>query len=305
MPMTNGRHPASPEEGPPDASGPSSSVVPDPVPLSGRIILGIYFAGLATLTFYLLVASWPVAASNNDAAAAGNATGFAAFYLFGLGPFSPPSDLRLFFTVIAAGALGAMIHTLTSFADYVGNRTLSMSWIWWFILRPPIGIALAMLFYVVLRAGMIVPSLPSASSRADMSSLLNPYGIAGISALAGMFSKQATDKLREVFDTLFLTREPVRRADPLRRAVPVISRTDPAKLSVGGPPKLEVFGRGFARDCTVTIGGEDRGVRWIGDAQISVTLVEDDVAKKGELSLVVRNPAPAGGDSLVFRVPVE
>jgi hypothetical protein len=263
------------------------------------LILGIYFLSVAAVTFYLLVATWPVPVSDPK-----DATGFASFSLFGSGPLSAPSDLRLFFIVIAAGTLGSLIHSVTSFADYVGNQVLSKSWIWWFILRTPVGIALALLFYVVLRGGMILPSLPGGSSAIDTTRLLNPYGIAAISALAGMFSKQATDKLREIFDTLFQTREPVKRADPLARGIPVISGTEPAELAANSAPTLYVLGRGFARDCTATIGGEQRGVQWISDALLKLTLLTGDVAIKAELRLIVHNPGPSGGDSVPCSVPV-
>ena len=186
-------------QGPPAVSagaGPTASQPPDPVPWIGSLILGLYFCTLAALTFYFLFASWPVSGAKD-------ASGFADFSLFGSGPFSTSSDHRLFLTVMAAGALGSLIHSITSFADYAGNRSLSRSWIWWLVLRTPIGIALALLFYLVLRGGLIVPSLPNGSAATDTTRLLNPYGIAAISALAGMFSKQATDKLREIFDTLF------------------------------------------------------------------------------------------------------
>jgi hypothetical protein len=156
---------------------------------------------------------------------------FADFSVFGSAPIPISSDHRLFLTVIAAGALGSLIHSITSFADYVGNRNLSRSWIWWLVLRTPVGVALALLFYLVLRGGLIVPSLPNRASATDTTLLLNPYGIAAISALAGMFSKQATDKLREIFDTLFRTREPVDRADPLGRVTSASSSTEPAKLA--------------------------------------------------------------------------
>lgn len=33
----------------------------------------------------------------------------------------------------------------------------------------------------------------------------NPYGFSGIAGLCGLFSKQATDKLREICDTLLST----------------------------------------------------------------------------------------------------
>jgi hypothetical protein len=188
--------------------------------------------------------------------------------------------------------------------SYVGNRTLGESWIWWLVLRTPVGIALALLFYLVLRGGLIVPSLPSGRAT-DTTLLLNPYGIAAISALAGMFSKQATDKLREIFDTLFRTREPVNRADPLVGAVPVISGTEPAKLAVGGPMTLNVFGRGFQRGCTASINGKPRNVQWLDDTRLIITLLADDLTAKAELKLIIHNPDPVGGSSAPFPVSVE
>jgi hypothetical protein len=45
---------------------------------------------------------------------------------------------------------------------------------------------------------------------------LSPYGVAAVAGLAGLFSKQATDKLREVFETLFKTEKVTDRANPLK-----------------------------------------------------------------------------------------
>lgn len=267
--MSNGR----PEPPPPD----------DPVPWWGTFFLGIAFLALAFTIFYFLVATWPVPAADPK-------EGFAAFSIFGRGPFPVAPDLRIFFTVIAAGALGSLIHTVTSFADYVGNRRLSRSWIWWLVLRTPVGIALALLFYLVLRGGLIVPTLPGNTQQANATQLLNPYGIAAISALAGMFSKQATDKLREIFDTLFRTQQPVERADPLAPATPVISGTDPVKLTVNKPQELTVQGSGFQPDCEARVNGKSRDVERVSDTLIKVTLLAEDVATKGNLQLIVQNP---------------
>lgn len=44
---------------------------------------------------------------------------------------------------------------------------------------------------------------------------VNPFGITAVSLLAGLFSRQAVDKLREIFENLFLTKEKVERANPL------------------------------------------------------------------------------------------
>jgi hypothetical protein len=171
-------------------------------------------------------------------------------------------------------------------------------------MRTPIGIALALLFYLVLRGGLIVPSLPSATPTTDTTHLLNPYGIGAISEMAGMFSKQATDKLREIFDTLFRTQEPVTRADPLVRTKPVISRTEPTQLTVNGSPTVTVHGSGFQRNSTAVVNGASRNLRWVSDTQVVVTLLAIDLAAVGELQLVIRNVSPASELSEPFRILV-
>ena len=60
----------------------------------------------------------------------------------------------------------------------------------------------------------------------------NPYGTAAVAGLVGIFSKQATDKLEEVFTNLFRT-EPGKgddeRRNKLRGAVPVTDRMVPLR----------------------------------------------------------------------------
>ena len=66
--------------------------------------------------------------------------------------------------------------------------------------------ALGLLFYFVIRAGFVTTGQASA---------VNPFGIAAIAGLAGMFSKQATDKLKELFDQLFASSQDAQRNDKL------------------------------------------------------------------------------------------
>jgi hypothetical protein len=106
---------------------------------------------------------------------------------------------RLMLITILMGVIGSMIHVLTSFADFVGNRRLAKSWIPWYVVRPVIGSGLALFFYVVFRAGLLT---------GNDTTNVNPFGIAALGGLAGMFSKQATDKLSEVFSTMFNTTGP-------------------------------------------------------------------------------------------------
>src|SRR5262249_53726354 len=92
-------------------------------------------------------------------------------------------------------AIGSFIHATTSFVDFVGNRRLEVSWIWWYLLRVFVGTSLAVLFYFAVRGGFF-----GADSTAQS---VNPYGMAALAGLVGLFSNHATDKLRELFDTLF------------------------------------------------------------------------------------------------------
>lgn len=126
--------------------------------------------------------------------------------------FAMPPERTYLLIALVAGALGSYIHLATSFADFVGNRQLVASWLWWYALRPFIGMALAVITYFVVRGGLILPTANAES--------LSPHGVAAIGALAGMFSKQATDKLREVFENLFKTEKPTKRIDRLKRDFP-------------------------------------------------------------------------------------
>ena len=61
------------------------------------------------------------------------------------------------------------------------------------------GAALALIFYMAVRGGFLAVTAGSGTKGVELS----PYGVTSIAALAGMFSKQATLKLGDVFETLF------------------------------------------------------------------------------------------------------
>jgi hypothetical protein len=106
-------------------------------------------------------------------------------------------DIDLLLLVLLAGALGAWIHVGRSYVDFVGNRTFRVSWIPWYLLHPLLGSGLALIFYLSVRGGFFMTGTKGSD--------VNPYGITAVAALVGLFSKQASNKLAEVFDTLFKT----------------------------------------------------------------------------------------------------
>jgi hypothetical protein len=145
-------------------------------------IAAIYLFTAAVL-FYLLSAVWP---TDQEGAKA------LTIFHWSLGL---TAEVRLIWLVVITSALGSYIHTVTSFTLYVGNRNLFSSWLAWYVLRPAISASLALIFYFALRAGLF--------SGATADQTINPFGIAAISGMVGMFSKQATEKLSKIFDTIF------------------------------------------------------------------------------------------------------
>ena len=169
----------------------------------GRVLgFGAYLIVLNLALLYILLKIWPetIPVKPDD-------ENMVALLWGGRLAFRLLPEIRYLLIVAVAGALGSYIHLATSFADYVGNRQLFRSWEWWYLLRPFIGMALALVVYFMVRGGLITGSSGAGN--------LSPYGIAAIAGLAGMFSKQATDKIKEVFEFLFQVQNPPERADKL------------------------------------------------------------------------------------------
>ena len=110
-------------------------------------------------------------------------------------------ELDLLWLVLLAGSLGSFLHIAQSYSDFIGNRTLKSSWAWWYSFRPFIGAGLALVFYAAVRGGVM--AVATGSNATAKASELNPFGLVSVAAMVGMFSKAATTKLGEVFDTLF------------------------------------------------------------------------------------------------------
>lgn len=159
--------------------------------------LGLYFIILTVCFLLMLIRIWTISDSEK-----------LLIDLFGFTKICIGSELRLVFIAAFMGALGSLVHAMTSFATYIGNRQFIKSWILWFILRPFIGMPLALVFYFVIRGGFFALSTDAEA--------VSTFGIAGLAGLVGMFSKQAIDKLREVFEDFFKTTRPDERIDKLK-----------------------------------------------------------------------------------------
>jgi hypothetical protein len=203
-----------------EARRPRTTVGEKQVSVPGVVIL-VLFAGLvALLALYGLWSFWPAALPLT-----GHPPATATFSYFGWHR-TLTRDQQFFVVAAQAGVIGSMLHGLRSLSRYVGERYLFRSWIAYYVLLPFVGALISTIVYLVLRAGF----LPGAG----VSSQPDPYGVAAIGALVGLFSAQAAGKLQAVFETLFTKAET--GSEPITAvAMPAITSFRPSSGAVGTP----------------------------------------------------------------------
>ena len=105
------------------------------------------------------------------------------------------ADAFVFLVVFFAGMLGAVIRAVYSFTNHLGQSDFSFKWTWYYMLLPFMGGALSLAIYFVLRGGFYGASFGKGLT-------LNIYSFAAFSALTGLFTANALEKLRLVAVTL-------------------------------------------------------------------------------------------------------
>jgi hypothetical protein len=91
------------------------------------------------------------------------------------------------------GILGGATYGLASLTIWIANNKYEKSWTLWYISRPIIGAALALIFYFLIRAGLV----------GGFPINVGDFGFAAISIIIGLLSTTAMKKIRDVFDVLF------------------------------------------------------------------------------------------------------
>lgn len=265
-------------------------------------MLGLFLLALGFSLLYGLVSIWP-AVEAATAATPGPKT----LSIFGIS-FTTSPDTALILLVVLASSLGSYVHAATSFTDFVGNRRLASSWAWWYVLRVSIGGTLALLFYFAVRGGFF--GVDTTSDK------VNPYGVAALAGLVGLFSKQATDKLREIFDTLFRVGPGYgdeARGDSIANPLPVIGGVEPPTVAVGSSDVvLRLKGKGFVPQSVVRVSRQtsegsvvlERDMAYVGPTELTIRLAAEDVEAPGGLQMTVFNPQPGGGSSGLVAVDV-
>ena len=246
-------------------------------------VLLVIFAALSVLLFYVTITYWPPTAPADGQA------GDSTINFLG-NTFTISRDKQLLITVALMGSLGAMVHVMRSFFKYVGERSLVWSWVASYFLIPFVGAGIALIMYVVLRAGLL--------GGVDGSEG-NIWGFAAIAALTGMFSAQAASKLKTVFETILAPEKP--GSESIKDAPPPIAFS-PTSGAVGS--QVAITGGGLTGIAPVAFGGGAAGTdpAW-DDAAKKLTVTVPDGATTGPLTVTVGGTDLTSTDTFTVTTP--
>jgi len=253
------------------AEGSDSGIGRSYVGPAGLTVVAVIIVAAMTFAVYGLVAVWPTSAS-----AAVTPSHLAGMRLL------LDREQRLFVIVALAGMLGGLIHSARSLYEYAGNRVLRRSWLLMYFSLPFIGAALAVVFYVILRGGLITGTAAQ----------VNFFGFAAISALVGLFSPEAAEKLKQIFGTL-LAPAPLGRDRLTPASTALADGIEPQSGPVGTP--VRILGRNLSGATAIIF----------QDSRTTATVVSDT-----EIAAVVPPGAVTGrvcviAGELVVNVPGE
>lgn len=158
--------------------------------------------------------------------------------------FKLSCDAALFAIVVTMGALGSIAFALSYMGWFVGKEKFEKSYWLWYLVHPLIGSSLALIFYFAIRGGFLNPSVSNTS--------INVYGVGALSALVGFSSRAASEKLGDLFKTLFGVKDSGGQQTSAQLSVSLVSPQN-GETVTSSPVKLNVKVANSVQGATVTI----------------------------------------------------
>jgi hypothetical protein len=214
-------------------------------------------------------------------------------------PKDDPDDKRWFMVVLCAGALGSYVHVARSAAAYIGNQALVVRWLYWYLLRLPVGAILSLLIFMLMRG--------DAFFGAGERTANDPFSMVGIAALAGLFADGTVKKLTDWFNLLLRAKDDSLK-DPLEsnNPLPKLSGVAPPEVPAAGG-KVTLYGEKFQATSAVLVNGRLREPSTIAKDTLTLEIQSEDVAGQATLDLRLATPDPKVSSiwHLTERVPLK
>lgn len=163
-----------------------------------KIPLMIYFIVIIASTILAIISIWnpietPIASTSQSASRPNSTDLIIPIPDDDIDKWKGDREKYLIIVNALFGILGGSTYGLASLTIWIANNKYEKSWTLWYISRPIIGGALALIFYFLLRAGLV----------GGFPINVGDFGFAAISIIIGLLATTAMKKLRDVFDVLF------------------------------------------------------------------------------------------------------
>lgn len=191
-------------------------------PSTSTLLIGVWLVAFSIVDLVALVASFTppdglTAALHSD----GGTTPNLLRLLLPASQANRDQLQDLLVTMFAAG-IGSSITAILGYLEHACiKRDFRRSYVPWYFARPLMGMLVGVIFYFVLKGGLlaVLPADAGGGNAARIAtSDLNQFTLAGLGTMVGLFSKNALEKLREVFNTLFSTQRDF--VEELKRRLP-------------------------------------------------------------------------------------
>jgi hypothetical protein len=163
-----------------------------------KIPLMIYFIVIIASSVFAIVSIWnpieaPIASTSTNASRPDTTDLIVSIPDDDIDKWKGDREKYLIIVNALFGILGGATYGLASLTIWIANNKYEKSWTLWYISRPIIGAALALIFYFLIRAGLV----------GGFPINVGDFGFAAISIIIGLLSTTAMKKIRDVFDVLF------------------------------------------------------------------------------------------------------
>ena len=209
-------------------------------------LVAYYSIAVLLIALYFLICVWPPTTAfltQNATAATLNGTSPATLYPTSFS-FQLGSEIVLLLIVLFSAMIGACTYSLTKISHHLGpKKDFDKDWAPWYYFRPFIGAGLALIFYFLVRGGLL-------TTQASLASL-NLIGIAAVAGLVGMFSEHAMQKLQAQADSLFGATPTTKGIKPLTSIACTITNDTQISITIKNTGN---------QDCTIltaTVDGEN------------------------------------------------
>ena len=144
-----------------------------------KLPLIIYFIAIIAISVYTIISIWaPESLQSLQPKVTNSTTTFVT---------SPSTITREKYLVEVSalfGVLGASTYGLASATVWIAHNKLERSWILWYVSHPLVGGALAIIFYLIIRGGVIQ----------GITFAISDFAIAAVSAIVGLITTPSNEK---------------------------------------------------------------------------------------------------------------